>query len=393
MLAVTANWGLTDGSLGGTRPTTASRWLDRVRMSAVRAGFGPTGRYRPVEDVTLVFAGDTFDMALSDRWMGRDRPWHGGPHGRAVRRAALAAVVREAARPIARLRSWLRHGLAVPAADTRGRPAPGFRCRVNLAAVLLVGDRDGRLGDLADQADGLGVMVGSAWTDGRHEIRHGHEFDPLRFSADDPDRPACEEGRPTLAESISADLIVPFGVAVRGLPAAWPSIRPLLGRLAASGVGAEGMAGQMQAALARLPPQHRAAVASAWQRSVEGWFLATRREPPACDAGLDAPAALAAWLAAAGRGQPAPEPAALTRWLEPACPPGHPAMTTVIGHLAPVRPAHGSVVCLGDAAPRLMIRPRPDAAADFVMLDQPAAGSAVVRVGEASPGRGVVDAA
>ena len=65
MLGITANWGLSDGSLGGNPPAVAERWLDGLRLATIRAGFRRDGRYRPVEHVTLVFAGDTLDLLLT----------------------------------------------------------------------------------------------------------------------------------------------------------------------------------------------------------------------------------------------------------------------------------------------------------------------------------------
>ena len=78
MLAVTANWAVSDGSLASPRADLACAWLETVRVAAIRAGCGPDGRYRPIEKITLVFAGDTLDLLLTDLWTGRDRPWHGG---------------------------------------------------------------------------------------------------------------------------------------------------------------------------------------------------------------------------------------------------------------------------------------------------------------------------
>ena len=123
MLAITANWGIGDGSLVDSRAGRAAVWLDAIRRAVVRAGWGRDGRYRPVDHVTLVFAGDTFDWLLSERWAGKDRPWHGGARAEEARAQVFEATVR-AARPLLRtVAGWARRGLPVAAATPRGRPA------------------------------------------------------------------------------------------------------------------------------------------------------------------------------------------------------------------------------------------------------------------------------
>ena len=130
MLAVTANWEITDGSLVPSRAAAADAWLGVIQRAAIRAGWSRAGRYQPVTEVCLVFAGDTFNWLATDIWAGRDRPWHGGRNGQDARmRAALAGL--QASRLVVRtLRRWMGNGMPVPAAGLHGRPsARGMQTR------------------------------------------------------------------------------------------------------------------------------------------------------------------------------------------------------------------------------------------------------------------------
>ncbi|NCY03689.1 MAG: hypothetical protein EBX36_12480, partial [Planctomycetia bacterium] len=74
MLLVTANWGLSDGTLASVPASRlVSRLRTEVRRAVLRSGFGQDGRYRPVDAVDLVFAGDTFDWLVSRSWTGAVR--------------------------------------------------------------------------------------------------------------------------------------------------------------------------------------------------------------------------------------------------------------------------------------------------------------------------------
>lgn len=393
MLGITANWGLSDGSLGGNPPAVAERWLDGLRLATIRAGFRRDGRYRPVEHVTLVFAGDTLDLLLTERWTGRERPWHAGRRGRMARLDVLTATLRAARGPIARLRSWARHGLGVPTADARGRPTDRIVTRVEVEPVLLLGDRDADLGQVSTAVDRFGLRIGEAWSDGSHEIRHGHDLDPLRFRADVGDRLSAEAFRPTLAESLTVGLLVPFAVGMRDIPVAWQSLKPMLGRLAAA--APVEMTEQIATLLARLAPVQREAVADHWRRSVGRWFSAALSDPPAHELEFDAPAALAAWLeSAAGLAWSANCVPPEIRRLEVAAPRGRVGGTMVLGHLAThAVTGNGAVVGLGGEFPRLLIRPWPSAALDLSWFGPHPQDSGIVRVGDAVAGERFVDAA
>lgn len=382
MLAVTANWLLSDGSLVPSPVVPAAGWLAGVRRAALRAGCRRDGRYRPVESVCLVFAGDTFELLVSDVWAGRDRPWHGGPRAHAARAAALEAALRSA-RPVLRLLwRWLRRGMPVPVADGHGRPRFGREHSVPLHVFVLAGDRDGWLGEAPAAALRLGVATGEAWSDGGITVRHGHDLDPLCQNAPVAGRP------PSLAESIALELLVPFAMAVRDDPVAWAVTRPLLAGLASASPWQlpVGLAGLAQA----WGPGSRVSqrVLAAWQRSVEAWWAAARREPPACELPFDVVDALAGWLgtgsAAAGSGA-APLPAVAA--VAGPRPVDHSASTAIIGH----GPAARLAAIVGDG-PRLAVW-RSGGPGWDELLGPARLRSGIVAIGGIEPGQGVVDAA
>lgn len=389
MLVVSANWGLTDGSLGGQGPAAASAWLDCIRAAVVRAGWGPTGRYRPVERLTIVLAGDTFDLLFSERWSGSVRPWHGGREAREARLAVAARAVAAARRPIATLHRWVRQGLVVPAADRRGRPVETMRARVEVDVVALAGDREGDLASTAGDPIWRGIHLGSAWCDGRHAIRHGHEFDPMRYVEG---RVALrQDARPTLAESVVVDLLVPFSVTVRSMPEHRELARPTLTALAAADLG--DVVPLVAQLLAGSAASGREALTTAWRRAVDGWDAAVRREPPAHEAGFDAPSELGAWFATAGGpGTTGPAPAAI-RWLAAAPPAAVQGRISIFGHLSAAVIASGPVLGLGGKAPLLLVEPRPQGPLEIVDLGTRPRESAIVRVGAPATGRDNIDAA
>lgn len=290
MLAITSNWGIGDGSLVDSRAGRAAVWLDAIRRAVVRAGWGRDGRYRPVDHVTLVFAGDTFDWLLSDRWAGKDRPWHGGTRAEEARAQVFEAAVR-AARPLLRtVAGWARRGLPVAVSTPRGRPSEWADQNTAIQTVLLAGDRDAWLTDHAAAAARFGIATGEEWSDGQRHVRHGHDLDPLAH------RGTAAAGRggrqPTLAESLRTDLVVRFAVAVRGDTELWPWVRPRLAAVSAARPSqwpalVSGMTGE---------DRGRGGVWSLWRRAVAAWHAAAVRELPNCETEFDALGELAAWL-------------------------------------------------------------------------------------------------
>jgi hypothetical protein len=377
MLAITANWGIGDGSLAEPRAGRALAWLDAIRRVVVRAGWGRDGRYRPAEQVTLLFAGDTFDWLLSDTWSGRDRPWHGGVRGEEVRgRVALQSL--RAARPVLRtLARWAATGIPVPAATPRGRPSEWAWQATRVSAVLLAGDRDAWLTDHAAMAARFGIATGEEWSDGERHVRHGHDLDPLTYR----DRAAAAHqaiaagrgGRqPTLAESLMTDLAVPFAVAARSAVEAWPVVRPRLTALAAA------RPADWPAVMAGLVDEgcEPAVVRSLWRRAVAAWHGAAVRDLPACETEFDVLGELADWL---DRGSAKTAAPAAIRRLDVA-PHGCPAEVAIVADQAPALPP--SLTCHGFAGP-----PWSES------LDGPPPGPSIVAVGVGHAGTGFVDAA
>ena len=292
MLAITANWGMTDASLADSRVRQAAGWLEAIRRGVVRAGSGRDGRYCPVGEVTLIFAGDSCDLLLSDVWAEGDRPWHAGSRSMKARASVVAASVRAAWPVIRVLHRWARRGIVVPAATGRGRPSEWAVCRVPLRLVLLAGDRDWWLGEESSRAARLGMACGEEWFDDCLHVRHGHDLDPL---AHRPRGHALSEQTPTVAESLVTDCIVPFAVATRNEIDLWRGVRPRLSRLSMTRPSEMPAIITRLAASAPTPVLHRQIV-SLWRRAVAGWHARAHRDMPACEIEFDAIGALAAWL-------------------------------------------------------------------------------------------------
>lgn len=331
MLVVATNVGITDGTL--VRSAAASAGLVvAVERAAVRAGFGRDGRYAPLDRVDVVLAGDTFDWLVSSTWCGDVKPWHGGTAARAARaRVAHAAMARGRRFVTAALR-WARRGIAVPAADGRGRPRLGQSLRVPVQVIALAGDRDPWLGEYAAAAARHGIAVGECWSDDSVLVRHGHELDPgARRSA------AGGQGQPTLAESVAVDLVARFAFAALRIPEASPWVQRLVRMLAASRAAEIPLRVAEWAAAATGQPDATVAVArldDLWRTTVAAWLAAAQRCVPCCEVEFDYLSSLAAWLDGAFRGDAATAiPAAIHRITAPPGTGDDPRpMRLVLGH-------------------------------------------------------------
>jgi hypothetical protein len=308
MLVVSANWAIGDGSLVRATAGWHGLFAPAVQRAAIRAGFRADGTYRPVTGVDIVLAGDTFDWVASAAWCDRTRPWHGGVAARAILGRVAAQAVRRGRRLLAPLVRFGRRGLVVPAADARGRPDRGT-VSVPVRVTLLSGDRDRALAEGPWAIDHIPVALGAAWSDGSVMLRHGHESDPACHEASE--RRGAGGGRPpTLAESVTVDLVAAFAVRECGADRAALArrlvrARPVMLPAALAAWHAE----------ADPPLRERAAVHDAWRRAVDRWHHAARREVPSCEVEFDALASLATWLADAGAvtDEPRPMPAAIER--------------------------------------------------------------------------------
>jgi len=292
MIIVASNWAIGDGTLVPAAAASLGSLAATVHRAAIRAGVGVDGRYRPIEMLDLVLAGDTFDWLVSAAWLGDAKPWHAS--SRSFER--LGTVARRSIRlgraVLGPLLRWARRGLTLPA----GMSAVGRRHLITIPVrvTLLTGDRDAAVERMLGGRRSFGV--GRRWDDGRVSIRHGHDLDPVcRLSHDHGtgtiDRP------PTLGESIAVDLLARFTTLVAGEAGrAGAHLR----RLADAGVvGIPETLGDWLTALAGGPDAAR--VSEAWQRSVDGWWREARRCVPTCEAEFDVVDAVAGWLAKAVR--------------------------------------------------------------------------------------------
>lgn len=275
MLVVSANWGVTDGSLGGDGVEAAAAWRRDIFRAALRSGFRHDGRYRPVDGIDIVLAGDTCDSLTSATWTTATRPWH-GRRGIDLHRRVAGAAMRRARPLFAGLARWARRGVAVPAADRRGRPILASRVPVPVRIVLLTGDRDPWLGEATEAAARFGCRVGRWWAEAAVEIGHGAERDPL-WSTEEH---LTATGRaPTIGETLVVDLVVGFAMRLTALGCSPARVAAVVSSLAAVGplemphVLIEWLAGAVDGT-----SRHR--VVDAWRHAVSAWRRAAEMHRP-----------------------------------------------------------------------------------------------------------------
>lgn len=301
MLVATANWALADGTIVSPPRRRQAEWLAAVHRAAIRAGFREDGRYRPIERIDVVLAGDTFDWLTSTAWTAAVRPWHGGARVRAARERVMRAAARGGFLLLSGLKRWARGGLAVPSADRRGRPVLAAEVRIPVAVTLLAGDRDRWLAAAAEAAGRSGFAVGETWSAGAVSVRHGAESDPLcvtgTFVAGEV---AARDRQPTLGESLAVDLVARFGAALPRDPHAPRARQSLVAALAACRpLDAPHVLGRwLASARSGMPVAADEAemVVGLWRRAVAAWWREARRTAPSCGVEFDPLDALAAWL-------------------------------------------------------------------------------------------------
>jgi len=362
VLVVVSNWGFTDGTLfGPPRRRPIDGFLSASCGSAVRAGFRRDGRYRPISRLDIVLAGDTFDWLMSSVWLGSQRPWRRSAataHARAEVAAGALAVGRCLLGRLARL---VQRGVEVPPADSRGRPALGGAIRIPVHVTLLAGDRDAWLEDEPCRriANRFGLAVGQVWASGGVVVDHGSGWDPAcdlgradpgigsRLAATGADRP------PTLAESLSVDLLVPFARLLREHAATRESAPRLMRRLASvrplalPAVLAAWLSGGRRAGSAAAWME--VMTAEIWRRAVDGWHRLARRDPPLVESEFDLVDRVATLMAGIGPNSLS-DGEVLCEPLDATLESGDGATTAVYGHpSAPRRPGRrpGRIVCLG----------------------------------------------
>lgn len=354
MLVVSANWMFSDGTLAAAAAAPhVGVWLQAVHRAAVRAGFRRDGSYRPLDQLQVVLAGDTFDCLTSAAWTGSLRPWHDGRAAQAARRAVLVQAAHRGRRLLSRLGRWARSGLSVPTADRRGRPVLAATTLVPVRVALLAGDCDSWLDDACAEATRYGLSIGSVWFDDLATVRHGLECDPC--AAPGESRHTSGRGwQPTLHESVAVDLVARFAAVVMTTSAASVS-RSLVMDLAASGPlelpRAFGLWLDASRGLAASPDEHREAIVTQWRRSVAAWHRETVRHPPLSPAGVALCDALAAHFDAVECGLGANVSRDVRELLAPRAVATSSA-ATVLGHISPGCSADdggAGVICLGQA--------------------------------------------
>lgn len=300
MLVVTANWAIADGSAhGGPSQRAVRAFFGELRRAAWRAGFRRDGRYCPVESIHIVLAGDTFDGLTSLRWRGDLRPWQGGSRRESAAEQIAADAARCGGRFLAGLGRLQRHGLAVPRADSRGRPLAHSTCQATVRVVCLVGDRDRVLDGrwFAAIAGRHGIPIGTEWSSDTMLIRHGAECDPL---CGPPDLPAWGRG-PTLAESIVVDLLVDFARRLHGAalpPATVAAVTRPLATAPLLELPHQIRGSRLTADRGHPCDEHEPTVCEAWKRSVQHWHTQAHATMPEAAVEHDVVDAVATWMEA-----------------------------------------------------------------------------------------------
>jgi hypothetical protein len=212
MLLVTVDWAIGDGTLlrRPVRPLVGSLFREMER-ACWRGGFQGDGRYRPIERLDIVLAGDSGDWLTSRVWIDTDlRPWRSCRRTAAAIDGVAVASLKRSLALMAGLARRVRHGVMVPRADARGRPVLGGCRRIPVTVSLLAGDRDAWIetSRVADVARRLGIHVGWRWESPQLTIVH----------ADSPERVCCgsdvhlagEGSPPTLFQTVTVGLVARF---------------------------------------------------------------------------------------------------------------------------------------------------------------------------------------
>jgi UDP-2,3-diacylglucosamine pyrophosphatase LpxH len=133
MLVIISDLHLTDGSSETVHQGTLRVFRERLRSLAYAASWRAGGKYRPIEDLTVVLLGDIVDVLRSSQWLegavGREcsvRPWSDPRQPEFVNKvdAITEAVLRQNAVFFTLLRELRGTSIAtVPPATSEGRPA------------------------------------------------------------------------------------------------------------------------------------------------------------------------------------------------------------------------------------------------------------------------------
>jgi hypothetical protein len=237
MLVLISDLHLTDGTTAPTLPAGALEiFAEHLHRLAVGASWRSDGRYRPVARIDVVLLGDVLDCVRSSHWItqSRIRPWSDPRQEEFTQLIShiTDGILRHNEVAIAMMRKLgSPEGLAIPAADSMGRPTIGSAEQpVSVKLHYMVGNHDWfyylagagmerirqslvrNLGladnsqaplahDPIENAELLEVMR-------RHRVvaRHGDVFDPMSFTGD--------RGASSLNDALVIELLEPFLVHV-----------------------------------------------------------------------------------------------------------------------------------------------------------------------------------
>lgn len=337
MIIVASNWAIGDGTLVAAAPPPLATAATAMHRAAIRAGVREDGRYRPIDRLDIVLAGDTFDWLTSAEWLGDAKPWQASTRSAEILATIARRSMRQGRAVLGPLVRWARRGLPVPV-TMRDREGPRWTATVPVRVTLLGGDRDSGVEEIVR---GRGPFtVGRWWDDGRVSVRHGHESDPAcriasRTGVGIATRP------PTLAESVGVELVARFAAMLADAPV---RSRFPIRRVAEAGVTGIPAAIAAWRTVAGAGRTEADGIAESWRRCVDSWWRQARRCVPSCEVEFDVIDALAAWLSAAVReGAEACPLAAGFAALVPAAARG--GTGSVFGHLRGTD-AHGAAVGL-----------------------------------------------
>lgn len=280
MLVCTSNWLLSDGSLSSPPSRRSVRsFVEGLRSLAGRAGFRRDGRYRPIDAIDLVLAGDTLDTTLSSRWQSSLRPWHATAAVDELLAHVAIDALRKGRHAVAAVRRLAHRGLTVPEATSLDRPAHGSCRRVPVRIVALPGDRDRCIRQL-----GVASRPGWSWLTLADQLTPGNDDGFLIAHGDglDPTTATSTSGlrSPSLVESVTCDFVGPLVSLVRQrLPMA--SALQLGRSLACARPLDLPDAARDWARRMLLDAAAWQTFGGVWRKAVGRWHAAARRDPPA----------------------------------------------------------------------------------------------------------------
>ena len=146
MLVIISDLHLTDGTSGSTiSPGAFSLLTERLTDLAVSTSQRRDGNYRPIDRVDLVLLGDTLDVIRSTRWLNNTvRPWDDTKSPAMFGQVAEITnqILQHNSQALGEFRKLQQQGIAIPPADTEGRPAMSESQPIPVRIHYMVGNHD-----------------------------------------------------------------------------------------------------------------------------------------------------------------------------------------------------------------------------------------------------------